>query len=245
MYNDVESEDPTTKLGNKYPMFRKKNMCKVFKWKSGMQFTSMKDFKEGIMEFSVLNNYQVNFPKNDHLRFRAMCKTKECPFHAFVSKVGEKSTFWLKTLELKHTCARVCYNKKTKTRWVVKVLVDKFRTSERFTLTHIIQEIKPTYGIGITRSCAITTRKITSEQIEGNAMKQYSLLKRYNDEVRSRNENNTFKIYVNKPILTMPPLFWSIYMCLTACKKGFVEGCKPFIGVDGCHHGPNMVDSCL
>ena len=63
-------------------------MCKVFKWKSGMQFTSMKDFKEGIMEFFVLNGYQVNFPKNDCIRVKAVHKTKECPFRAFVSKSG-------------------------------------------------------------------------------------------------------------------------------------------------------------
>jgi len=47
----------------------------------------------GIMEFSVLNGYQVNYPKNDCVKVRAVCKTKECPFQAFVSKVGETSTF--------------------------------------------------------------------------------------------------------------------------------------------------------
>ena len=30
-------------------------------------------------------------------------------------------------------------------------------------------------------------------------------------------------------------VFQMIYVCLAACKKGFLEGCRPVIGVDGCH----------
>ena len=31
------------------------------------------------------------------------------------------------------------------------------------------------------------------------------------------------------------PKFKRIFVCLHASKVGFVEGCRPFIGVDGCH----------
>ncbi|KAI5327895.1 hypothetical protein L3X38_027291 [Prunus dulcis] len=33
----------------------------------------------------------------------------------------------------------------------------------------------------------------------------------------------------------LPPLFQRIYVCLDACKKGFLAGYKPIIGVDGCN----------
>lgn len=29
--------------------------------------------------------------------------------------------------------------------------------------------------------------------------------------------------------------FQRLYMCINACKKGFLSGCKKLIGVDGCH----------
>ncbi|KAL4390820.1 hypothetical protein AHAS_Ahas03G0183300 [Arachis hypogaea] len=29
------------------------------------------------------------------------------------------------------------------------------------------------------------------------------------------------------------PVFLRIYVCFEACKKGFVGGCRPFIGLDG------------
>ena len=34
---------------------------------------------------------------------------------------------------------------------------------------------------------------------------------------------------------TPPPHFQRLYVCLQAMKQGFKEGCRPIIGVDGCH----------
>ena len=45
----------------------------------------------------------------------------------------------------------------------------------------------------------------------------------------------TFKIKINQPTPTLQPRFGSFYMCLDCCKQGFLAGCRPFIGVDGCH----------
>ncbi|ONI28842.1 hypothetical protein PRUPE_1G164500 [Prunus persica] len=40
-------------------------------------------------------------------------------------------------------------------------------------------------------------------------------------------ENCPFKIY--------RPVFQRMYICFGACKEGFKAGCKPVIGLDGCH----------
>ena len=31
------------------------------------------------------------------------------------------------------------------------------------------------------------------------------------------------------------PYFEKLYVCFEGCKKGFLVGCKPFIGLDACH----------
>ena len=31
------------------------------------------------------------------------------------------------------------------------------------------------------------------------------------------------------------PYFEKLYICLKGCKKGFMTGCKPIIGLDACH----------
>ena len=34
--------------------------------------------------------------------------------------------------------------------------------------------------------------------------------------------------------------FERLYICFNACKTGFLSGCKPVVGLDGCHlRGPH------
>jgi hypothetical protein len=35
--------------------------------------------------------------------------------------------------------------------------------------------------------------------------------------------------------LDLHPRFGNFYFCFDGCKKGFINGCRLFIGVDGCH----------
>ena len=69
--------------------------------------------------------------------------------------------------------------------------------------------------------------------IEGSVTKQYVNLWDYCEELVNCNPSSTVKMKcinmggsVNK--------FERLYVCLDACKKGFLAGCRPIIGVDGC-----------
>lgn len=48
------------------------------------------------------------------------------------------------------------------------------------------------------------------------------------------NENN-LKINVERTLLTNQPRFNKFYFCFDGCNQGFLAGCRPFIGADGCH----------
>lgn len=218
----------------KYVMFRKEHMYKGFRFKLGMEFSSLKDFKEAVKEHSILNGKQIKFVKNDAKRVRVVCK-QDCGFTALVSKVGGKTTFRVKTLVSEHTCGRVFDNKNAGSSWVAKAVLDKFRSSQRVTLNEIIDDIRKNYSTGISRSRAIRARKIALEVVEGDATKQYTQLWSYSAELRRVNKGNTCKILLDRPDPNLLPRFGSFYMCLDGCKKGFLAGCRPFIGVDGCH----------
>jgi len=68
----------------------------------------------------------------------------------------------------------------------------------------------------------------------GDGQRQYGRLHDYVAKLL-RVKAETFKIKINQPQLNMPPRFGCFYMCLAGCKAGFLAGCRPFIGVDGCH----------
>lgn len=76
--SDSESENDKPKFAK----FRAdEEMTKTFKFSAGMEFGTLQQFKDAILEHSVLNGKEIRFPKNDRNRVRAVCKFKKiCRF---------------------------------------------------------------------------------------------------------------------------------------------------------------------
>ena len=233
LYSGVESDSDGENIP-KYTKYKMDLMCKEFEFKIGMEFSSLEQFKEAIMEHSVLNGKEVKFQKNDAVRCRVVCKNK-CGFLVLVSKCGGTHTFRVKTLVPQHTCGRVFDNKNANSKWVAKVMVDKLRNNSKVTIRDIIGEIRGSYSTRITKWRALRAKQIASGIVEGEATKQYSLLWSYSAELRRANEGNTCKIQLERLAQNLQPRFGRFYMCLDGCKRGFLASCRPFIGVDGCH----------
>nr|XP_023877950.1 uncharacterized protein LOC111990411 [Quercus suber] len=74
-----------------------------------------------------------------------------------------------------------------------------------------------------------------SEVLEGTYKEQYAQLGDYCEELYKTNPGSTAVLLVNRPHPELQPYFERFYVCLDACKRGFLSACRPFIGVDGCH----------
>ncbi|PKI43343.1 hypothetical protein CRG98_036265 [Punica granatum] len=76
---------------------------------------------------------------------------------------------------------------------------------------------------------------IAREIVEGSEKEQCAKLHDYCAELRRSNLGSTCALEVQSVNLSQPPHFEKLYICLDACKKGFLAGCKLLIGLDGCH----------
>jgi len=99
--NPDDSDDGTIKYGQ----FRKEQLNKDFKFKLGMEFNSLAEFKEAIIEWNVLNGYELKMPKNESYRLRVLCR-EECGYKALCSVVGNRRTYQIKTYCGDHTCGK-------------------------------------------------------------------------------------------------------------------------------------------
>ncbi|XP_072054795.1 uncharacterized protein [Arachis hypogaea] len=72
----------------------------------------------------------------------------------------------------------------------------------------------------------------TKERIEGSERAQYARLREYAMEILNTNPGSTVNICTT-PMPDSTVLFRRIYICLDACRKGFLPGCRPFINLDG------------
>jgi hypothetical protein len=118
---------------------------------------------------------------------------------------------------------------------VSKTVVKLMQTFAKVRLKDIMQHMRTHFSLGITMSTAWKAKQYATEVIEGDSIRQYSLLRAYADELTRVSKGNTVVIGVERPMPTLPPRFGSFYFCFEGSKKGFIHGCRPFIGVDGCH----------
>ncbi|KAJ1415929.1 Transposase, MuDR, plant [Sesbania bispinosa] len=173
-------------------------MCRQFKFKLGMEFSSLKEFKDAILEHSVLNGREIIFEKNDKVRARVRC-SQTCDFVALVSKVGGSSTYRMKTLNSTHTCGRVLNNKNAKSKWVATKVADRFRSGQGVRLVDIIGDIRTGYAAGISVAVAWKAKKLAKKMVEGDTAKQYSLLWPATEEPTAPNETQSQRPATEEP----------------------------------------------
>ncbi|XP_015934181.1 uncharacterized protein LOC107460337 [Arachis duranensis] len=71
------------------------------------------------------------------------------------------------------------------------------------------------------------------EKIMGNERDQYKRSRDYCEQILLSNPSSTARLEL-MPIPESPPIFDKLYICLDACKKGFKDGCRPLLHLDGC-----------
>ncbi|XP_058756260.1 uncharacterized protein LOC131629496 [Vicia villosa] len=211
-------------------------ITKDFKFKLGMEFSSLNQFKKAVMEHNVLIGREVAFAKNDANRCRVVCKEKKlCDYTVLCSRVLRSTTFKIKTLFPKHKCGRQFFNKNAKAEWVAKVIVDRLRHNSKMRLTEVVADVRTRFSTEITGSRAFKARQLARQVVEGDASKQYSMLWSYGAELKRASIGNTFKLNIHTPGPGLQPRFEKCYMCLDGTKKAVTQSCRPFIGLDGCH----------
>jgi len=170
-------------------------MTQTFKFKVGMEFSSLKQFKDAILEHNVLNSREVKFVKNDKDRCRVVCKKKiECRYLVFCSRVVRTTTFKVKTLKPKHTCGMVIENKNAKSEWVAKKILGRMNNDNDMKLDQVINEVRTRYSIEIPTCRAFRARQIARQLVEGDSSRQYSLLWSYSAELHRASSGNNCKL---------------------------------------------------
>jgi hypothetical protein len=93
--------------------------------------------------------------------------------------------------------------------------------------------MKEEYNLHLEDSMIYRALKQAKQNLEGSEIDQYAKLWDYCHELLSNNPGSTVKMSTI-PQQEGPPIFHRLYICFDACKRGFKEGCRPMIGLDGC-----------
>ena len=71
--------------------------------------------------------------------------------------------------------------------------------------------------------------------MEGSHVEAYEMVRMYGNEILQSNPGSLVAIETDSPDSDGRRPFKRIFIVFHALTIGFIQGCRPFIGLDGCH----------
>ncbi|XP_043717980.1 uncharacterized protein LOC122665917 [Telopea speciosissima] len=151
------------------------------------------------------------------------------------SPIVDGVTYKIKSYESKHICERKQSIKHAIIRWVGKQIAPLIKADHEMKPSAINEFLLQKYHIQLPYQRLYRACRIAQEINEGS----YARLPAYGGLVLEKNPGSKFIIeYESRQeheLDTVNPVFLRVFICFRACARRFLKGCRPFIGLDGCH----------
>ncbi|XP_057745623.1 uncharacterized protein LOC130963539 [Arachis stenosperma] len=196
-------------------------------------FPTIEIFKKALKDYFVHEGKDMLYIKNEKHRLRATCAANKCPWLIYISWNSASRCFQVKTLIDEHSCAWDYGSNMADRQWLASKLIKKLLIQPDMKLRYVMEHMIEEYNIQLNPRMIAKTLKVAREVVIGNARDQYEKVRDYLNELH-RSNPGTIALVKTIPQLVSFPLFDRLYICLDTSKKGFKEGCRPLIGLDGC-----------
>jgi hypothetical protein len=217
-----------------YPQFNAEAEFGEVRLAVEMEFATLAEFKKAVKDYNIHIGRQVKWIKNDKVRARAKCVFEHCKWEIFCSHSAITNSFQIKTFEnTTHICPGSLTNSQADRKWVIEKLELRLRQQPALSHSEAYYLMKEEYNLHLEDSMIYRALKQAKQNLEGSEIDQYAKLWDYCHELLSNNPGSTVKMSTI-PQQEGPPIFHRLYICFDACKRGFKEGCRPMIGLDGC-----------
>ncbi|KAK2664638.1 hypothetical protein Ddye_003212 [Dipteronia dyeriana] len=142
----------------------------------------------------------------------------------------------IKSVQRSHSmCPRVAENKKATSRWVASVLVNFIHSNTTGKVKLFKKELQDRFAVKVASQTIYRAKKIALETLKIHHVEAYVKLMKYGNVIHLMNPRTNVKVAMNPHVKSDNPTFMRFYLSFNACKSGFFNGCRPIIGVDGCH----------
>ncbi|KAK8656526.1 hypothetical protein V6N13_098473 [Hibiscus sabdariffa] len=228
--DDSDSEGGIKKA--RFPEFNRNSDLSNPRLKAGLIFASKKILKEAIKMYNIKNRYCVKLKRNDNKRIQVKYKG-ECPWMLWAAPVNDEDpatgSWQIRSVNSEHTCLREFQNHNVTAKWLAENYFSSFYVDHNFSHNSLKQAVHKDWGIHVPKTKCIRTKNLAIENLNGNHKEQYAKLYAYLDELRQSNPGTSTICKLDER------KFESLYICMQAMKDGFKAGCRPIIGLDGCH----------
>ncbi|KAL4335326.1 hypothetical protein GQ457_07G003320 [Hibiscus cannabinus] len=230
--DESEAEVCGTFVGQKTVGPRYDPNCSIPTWELGMRFEDNLQFKEAVRKYSVAKGVKLNFVKNEPNRTRVCCKGN-CPWLIFASHDSRYDCYVLKTYNPIHKCYMSNKNTLLSCKMIEKKFKDMILSNPKMKVSTLQEMCQSELGAYATYTMCQRARKNVLKEKNGSYVEEFASLWGYAAELIASNPGSTVTIQVDRDSAGIAT-FHRMYICLAAVKQGWIEGCRSFIGVDGC-----------
>ncbi|KAG5546978.1 hypothetical protein RHGRI_012869 [Rhododendron griersonianum] len=236
-YSDPEDEDnlslkgSSDEEGDGHPEFKDFHMANPI-LVEGMKFTGARQFREFLKEWNVVNGYDIEYKKNESTRITAVCRYG-CTWRIHGSPIMRTTTFQIKSITGEHECGRQYDNRQANSSYIGKKLLDEIKDNPTINIASFKNKIRRKIMVDASRYQVYRAKRKATELIAGDIKEQYLRIWDYAETVRKHNPGSHIIIKTDPD--TVEPTLQRMYFRVSAMKDGFLAGCRPIIGLDGCH----------
>ncbi|CAH9133858.1 unnamed protein product [Cuscuta epithymum] len=198
-----------------------------------MSFESKGEVKDAVDKYSVTNRYPFYWAKNCSDKLRAKCSNlnKTCSWVAYfgIDSRCSSNKWVLKTYQSDHTCNPGWQIPSATAKWLVKNFFSSKPGVADMKVASMKEMVKKELNCDVSLEQMRKAKSLIRKLEKGDIKAEYKRLDDYRAEIQRSNQGNTCILTLLQP----SPIFDKFYVCFHACKKGFLEGCRRLIGIDG------------
>ncbi|XP_062103599.1 uncharacterized protein LOC133814685 [Humulus lupulus] len=230
--HELKSDDEFD-AGKNSKEFNPKTKMQNFQFVLGMKFSIVTILRNAIREYFIEGDREYVFIANDSNRVRVKCKGANCEWMLFASIVNKTDgkTMRVKTLVDKHSCGIVLDNKKLTSTWLAKHFLEQFRLNPSMEYNAFREITAKTKYLCVSSWTLYRAKTKARKMLEGSVKEKYAILDDYCKRLLATNPGSTVKLKTD--LVNGRRTFQRIYICLKACRDGWLGGCRPLIGLDG------------
>ncbi|XP_078153161.1 uncharacterized protein LOC144548368 [Carex rostrata] len=198
-------------------------------------FPDVNAFRKALRHFAIKNEFEVHTLKSDKKRFIGRCKHPDCPWRIRASILQDNKTFMVKLLPDEHTCPSTTMvdGKMASKSWVSDRVGDWLRKHPSAGAKEVKNKLEDEFHVKVTYRKAWLGRQGAIDQIHGKWEESFQLLYNFKAELEKRCPGSIVEVDCKSDGNKM--FFSKIFVALKPCIDGFVQGCRPYLGVDSTH----------
>ncbi|KAH9749969.1 SWIM-type domain-containing protein [Citrus sinensis] len=237
----VNSSDDDINLGSvKFTKYLEKHEYKldadgIHRLRLGDVFRDVNHFRQVLHEVMIRKGFNISIKYSEPRRYFATCKEASCPWFVKGARLNDRNGFWLREYQKKHECKLTKKSVKVTSTWVAEMIKGHVAIDANVKISLLKNYMQEKFRLKIEKLTMYRAREKARILVYGDHSKGYEKLFQYAAAIHRAEPGAICKVLCDAVTIPEKCLFQRFFVAFPAQRNAFLNGCRPFIGIDGCH----------